>query len=349
MSETINVGKQLKRSLPIAFENLVNMLMTLVDTLVVSQLGATALGALGAMTVIINIMQMGIQTINVSNSTLLAKAIGEEDMHKEKLITGNSMILTLILSLITIIIGCVIQPILPGLFKVDRICNTYLTIRLIGFVQNSFVTVLSGHQRTIGNQGKILLLRIIAIILNLILDFIALENGYGVQGIAWVTVLIDTVVALYLLLKSKVTVKYKFENQYFGEILKLFEWNFVERLVLRIDQFVFNVIVARMGSLEYAVHVILIQISEMYEAFVQGFGDGITISVGIATGDGHNNSMVNVKAVAKKLIRICSLVFPIIVWAIAMVIMRISLKEYEEQVIFLKVLPLLSTIQEPIQ
>jgi len=36
MEETIDVKKQIKISLPIAFENLVNILMTLVDTLVIS-------------------------------------------------------------------------------------------------------------------------------------------------------------------------------------------------------------------------------------------------------------------------------------------------------------------------
>jgi len=36
MEETINTKKQLKISLPIAFENLINVLMTLVDTVVIS-------------------------------------------------------------------------------------------------------------------------------------------------------------------------------------------------------------------------------------------------------------------------------------------------------------------------
>lgn len=36
MEETINSKKQLKISLPIAFENLINILMTLVDTIVIS-------------------------------------------------------------------------------------------------------------------------------------------------------------------------------------------------------------------------------------------------------------------------------------------------------------------------
>lgn len=293
------------------------------------------------MSVIINIMQMSIQTINVSNITLVANAIGEKNNDKVKLITGNSIIMTIFISIITILIIYIIQPTFPNLFKVDKICITYLTIRLIGFIQSSIVTVLSGHQRTIGNQGNILNLRIFAVILNLILDLVAVKLNYGITGVAWVTVFIDTILAFYLLFKSKNTVKYRFIKEYFIEIFKLFKWNFVERIATRIDNFIFNLIVARMGNLEYAVHVILIQIANIYGAFIQGFGDGITISVGIASGDKKKDSMNKVKDVAKKLINICSIIFPIIVFIIAIVIMNISLKEKELQNIFFRVLPLL--------
>ncbi len=56
------------------------------------------------MAVVINIMQMSIQTINVTNSSLIAKAIGEKDENKIKLISGNSIMLTMIISIITILI-----------------------------------------------------------------------------------------------------------------------------------------------------------------------------------------------------------------------------------------------------
>lgn len=341
MNEEINIKKQLKISVPIAFESLINILMTLVDTLVISVIGTTELAALGAMSVIINIMQMSIQTMNVSNNTLVAKAIGEKDENKVKLTTGNSIFITILISIITIIIIYIIKPVFPNLFEVDEICNIYLTIRLIGFIQSSIVTVLSGHQRTIGNQGNILVLRIFAVVLNLILDLIAVKQGYGIKGVAWVTVFIDTILATYLLIKSKNTIKYKLNKIYFKEIFKLFKWNFIERIASRVDNFIFNLIVAKMGNLEYAVHVILIQIANIYEAFIQGFGDGITISIGIASGNNKENSMKKVKEVAKKLINICAFIFPIIVFIIAIIVMRISLQEKELQNIFYSVLPLL--------
>lgn len=340
MEKSINIKSQLKISLPIAFESLINILMTLVDTLVISLIGTKELAALGAMSVILNLMQMSIQTVNVSNNTLIAKSLGENNLDKLKLISGNSVILTIWISIITILLITFIQPIFPSLFNVDVIAITYLGIRLLGFIQSSLVTVLSGLQRTIGNQKNIFYLRVFAVVLNLILDIIAVHYGYGVIGVGLVTVFIDTILSIYLCIYSRKNVRIKFVSKYFKDILKLFKWNFIERIASRVDNFIFNLIVARMGNLEYSVHVILLEIVNVYESFIQGFGDGITISVGIASGINDNNYMKRVKNVAKKLIKYCSLILPFIVLIIAIIIMNISLRDIDLQRIFISVLPL---------
>lgn len=340
MNDDINVRSQLKISLPIAFESLINILMTLVDTLVISLVGTTELAALGAMSVIINLMQMGIQTINVSTNTLVAKSLGEKNYNKTKLLIGNSIILTLIISLITMIVVFIIKPILPPLFKVDVIANTYLIIRLFGFIQSSLVTILSGYQRTIGNQKNILYLRVFAVILNLILDIIAVKLNYGIIGVALVTIFIDTILFIYLSIYSRKNIKLKFSHTYFNDILNLFKWNFIERIATKVDNFIFNLIVARMGNLEYSVHVILIQISNIYDSFIQGFGDGITISIGIATGNIDTDYMKKVKKVARKLINYVSVIFPFIVLIISLIVMNISLKDIQMQKIFFSILPI---------
>lgn len=223
MEEIKNINSQLKISLPIAFENLTNILMTLIDTIVISVVGIKELAALGAMNVILNMMQMSIQTINVSNSTLVAKSLGEKNTDKIKLFIGNSLIFAIGISIFIIVVVFLIHPIFPPLFNVDNIATVYLTIRLFGFIQNSIVTILSGYQRTIGNQTIILYLRIIAIILNLILDIITVHYGHGIVGIALVTISIDTILAIYLCIYSRKNIKIKFAQKYFEEILKLFK------------------------------------------------------------------------------------------------------------------------------
>ena len=341
MDEALTAKKQLKISLPIAFENFINILMTLIDTLVVATLGTNELGAIGAMVVILNLMQISIQAINVSNIALLSKAKGEKNDKQMKMITGNSIIITFLISIITILFVYVIRPIFPALFNVDKICITYITIRLIGFTQNSVVTVLTGHQRTIGKQGLILLLRIIAVVFNLIFDLLVVKYNYGVPGVAGVTVSIDTILCIYLLVKSKSTVKYKFNKDILKQLFNLFKWNCTERIVSRIDNFVFNILVSRMGPLEYAVHVIVIQIRDVSQSFIQGFSDGITISIGIESGNKNKKRMDIAKKVIRKLINIFSIIVTLLTTVAAIIIAYIALKENELMLIFYSVLPLL--------
>ena len=104
MEETLNVKKQLKISIPIATENFINILMTLVDTLVIATLGTNELGAIGAMAVILNIMQMSIESINVSNMALLAKSQGEKNQKQVKLLTGNAVMITILIAMAMILV-----------------------------------------------------------------------------------------------------------------------------------------------------------------------------------------------------------------------------------------------------
>ena len=339
--ERINNKKQLEVSLPIAFENLMGVLMTLIDTVVISTIGVIELGAIGAMSVILSIMEMGIHAIHVSNNTLVAREIGKDDKSQIKLFAGNAILMTVLFSIITIVVTYFLSPVFPSLFNVDKICITYLIIRLFGFVQGSLSHVIAGYQRTIGHHTNILTVRFIAVISNLFFDYIVVKLGYGIVGVAWVTVLIDTIQLIYLSFKARKNVNLKYNKDIFKEILSLVKWNYFERIVSKIDQFVFNIVVSRMGPLEYAVHVILIQIVNVYESFVSGFGEGISINVGIASGDGKERNIHHVENVAKKIINKCSVIFPVIIFFISIIVMKISMKEMELQIIFYEVLPVI--------
>lgn len=341
MDEILDVKKQLKISLPIAFENFINILMTLIDTLVIATLGVNELGAIGAMGVIIDSMDMFIKSMNISNVALISKAKGENDTERIKIQTGNSVIASVIISTIIIFIIILVKPSFPALFNVDKICITYISIRLVGFIQNSIVTILSGHQRAIGKQGNIMMIRIIAAIMNLILDLLMLKLGYGVAGVAWITVFIDTVISIYLLMKTKRGISYRVKKEVLFQTLDLFKWNFMERIVNKVDKFVFNILVSRIGPLEYAVHVIVIQIRDVSQAFIQGFSEGISITIGVETSSKTKVRVQATKKVIRKIINIFSIIIPILTVIIAIIVAHISLKENNLLLIFYSVLPLL--------
>lgn len=81
MEEKILIKKQLKLSLPIGFENFIVTLMSLIDAIVVANLGVSYLTAIGAIGVILNILQIFPQSLSVSNIALLTK---NEDKNIQK-------------------------------------------------------------------------------------------------------------------------------------------------------------------------------------------------------------------------------------------------------------------------
>lgn len=115
----------------------------------------------------------------------------------------------------------------------------------------------------------------------------------------------------------------------------------MERIVSRIDTFVFNIVVSRIGTLEYAVHVIVIQIRDVSQAFIQGFSDGISITVGIESSTKIKNRIQKAKDSIRKVINILSVVVPILTFVIAIIISCISLNGKDLMKIFYMVLPLL--------
>lgn len=319
--ENITVKKQLRLSLPMAFVGLINVLMTLIDLIVVSRIGINEIGAIGAMTVVIDLLVLPIDTINISNIILISRNINEKE--KFKLFTGNSIILSTIMSCVLIIMTIGISPIFPSIFNVSDICNNYLSVRLIGFMSVIISTILSSHQIVLENQHRILLLRVMSLICNLIFNIIAVFLGYGLVGIAWVTVLIDTICSIYLIYISRNTISLKINRDYISEILTLFKWNIVERLGTRIDKLLFNIIVSRMGNVLYSIHIIVIEVYKVYEKFIQEYINGITISFSKIVKENNKERLEKFKKVSKILTKECNYMIAVVFSIILVIVINI--------------------------
>lgn len=141
--------QQLELSLPSAIECIIMTLISMVDTFAISYLGSTAIAAVGAMVSIINFLNLVLKSIQVSNNVTIARAIGRNDGEKLKVTTGTAVFLATIFQFICIVLTISFSHFIPEIFNVDKICLTYLYIRLIGTIPAGISTIISGHERTI--------------------------------------------------------------------------------------------------------------------------------------------------------------------------------------------------------
>lgn len=335
MQEKI-ISKQLKISLPMAFENLTTTLMSLIDAIIIANLGASFVSAIGAVSVILNILQMTPQSINVTNIALMTKNSDDENTKKQYF--AESILLCFYLSLLSIVIAILISPIVPKIFKVDAIANTYLFIRLGGFLQSSLLTIFYGYLRVENKQNTVLIIQIVSVISNLIFDLIAVSFGGGIIAVAIVTIAIDTVAMLVTVFLINRKIVLKFTKNKIKDIFNLFKWNFIERIISRIDYFIFNILVARMGNEQYAVHTILVQLSNSSQSFIQGYSDGMTLTIGKINDE---NKMKNILKQFKRMVFICCFLFSVLILTISIPIILIAFKELSLRKLSFELLPIL--------
>lgn len=283
--------KYLDLALPSGFECIVGVLITMTDAFMISQFGSEIIASVGAMGTVIDFMYLVLQSINVSNNVIVARLLGKNDKDQAKVTVGTALIIAIICSLICIILTLSISKFIPKMFLVNKIGLVYLYIRLIGVIPNTILTILGGYQRTLGNSRRMLNIRILCFFINAILDFIFIKLGFGITGVAISTVLAEIINMIVLIYFSKKLVKIKFEKSIAKEEFDLIRYNIYERIFKRGSNFILNVIISRIGAIQYAAHIIVMQFLDLINNFLHGTGIGTQTIIATSIGSNDNEKI----------------------------------------------------------
>lgn len=304
--------KYLDLALPSGFECIVGVLITMTDTFMISQFGSEIIASVGAMGTVIDFMYLVLQSINVSNNVIVARLLGKNDKEQAKITVGTALIIAIICSLICIILTLSISKFIPRMFLVNNIGLVYLYIRLIGVIPNTILTILSGYQRTLGNSKRMLNIRILCFFINAVLDFTFIKLGFGITGVALSTILVEIINMIVLVYYSKKLVKIKFVKSIAKEEFSLIRYNVYERIFKRGSNFILNIIMSRIGALQYAAHIIVMQFLDLINNFLHGTGIGtqtmIATSIGSNDNEKINNTTKIINSLNKKIVYITTVI-----------------------------------------
>lgn len=276
--------KYLNLALPSGFECIVGVLITMTDTFMISRFGSKIIATVGAMGTVIDFMYLILQSINVSNNVIVARLLGKSEKNKMKTATGTALLISIFFSILCILAILSTSSFLPNIFAVEKIGLIYLYIRLIGVIPNTILTILSGYQRTLGNSKKMLYVRIFALVINALLDFLFIEIGFGIAGVALATVIVETLNMIILIYYCKKIVNLEYNKDIAKEEFKLIKYNVYERLFKRGSNFILNIIMSRIGHIQYATHLIVIQFLDILNNFLHGTGIGTQTMIATAIG-----------------------------------------------------------------
>lgn len=194
-------------TLPMLIGNIAQQLYNTVDSIVVGRyVGDNALAAVGSAGPIVNLMMVLFMGVATGTGIMVSQYFGAKSRDDLAITIGNSIVASVVVSLIIMIFGPLISsPLLRLLNTPESIlgwCESYLNIMFIGTVGMVFYNILSGVLRGLGDSFSALLYLLVATFLNIGMDILFVAKfDMGVSGVALATVLAQAVSAVLCVCK----------------------------------------------------------------------------------------------------------------------------------------------------
>ncbi len=190
------IGKLLlKQSVPAAMGFLVMSFYQMVDTFFVSKfIGETAIGAITVVLPITFLISSFGMAIGVGGSSIISRALGNDDKERAEQTFGNQLLLTFSLVVLFVIIGFVFNEQILKLFGANKFilpeAKTYFNILLLGIPFLGWAMMSNNVIRAEGKPKVAMLTLVIPAVVNIVLDPILIYYlDMGIAGAAWATTL----------------------------------------------------------------------------------------------------------------------------------------------------------------
>lgn len=296
-------GTCLKMAWPSALESVLVALVSSVDTMMVGQLGPAAISAVGITTQPKFILLAVIITLNVGVTAIVARRKGEGDLKGANRCLKQALVISLTLSAVMTAVGLIFtEPLLriAGAgddFIVDAVA--YFRIILTTNVFNCCAMTMNAAQRGFGNTRVSMVTNVSANLVNVALNYLLINGIWifprlGVRGAAVATACSSVVMFSIALISvtrhtsTRLSIimdrSWKFDRRTVGGITKVGSSALVEQLFMRVGFFVFALLVAKLGTIQFATHQICMNLINMSFAFGDGLGVASTSLVGQGLG-----------------------------------------------------------------
>ena len=281
---------------PSTLESFLVALVSVVDTIMVSSLGAAAIAAIGLTNQPKFICLALFLSMNVAVSAIVARRKGEGDRAGANRVLRQAILLTLLFTVIVTAAALLFaEPVLrfAGTNEdTHGLATGYFRI-IVGFqVFNVLNMVINAAQRGVGNTRIAMRTNITSNLVNIVCNYLLIGGHFGfpalgVNGAAIATV-IGTVVAcgmalrsvmhpdsfLYLFYGSESSEKRGFDAGTLRTIANIGSSTLAEQLFLRFGFLMYTMVVAKLGTNAFAAHQIGMNIITISFAF----GDGLSVA-----------------------------------------------------------------------
>lgn len=285
-------------AMPAVAEMVSIALIQMIDMAMVGALGAFAMAAIGLTMQPRMIFMALFIALNIGVTAIVArqKGAGNQDEARACLRTGITMsvVIAIFVSALSVTIA---RPfmILAGA-EVDTLEYATQYFRILGasFFFTGLSTTICAAQRGIGDTRVTLMVNLPANVVKIIANFLLIGGNLGfpamgVAGAGWATVIaamVSFTLAVHSLTKKQSYLKTSFKDNWrpnfdmMKRIFKIGGNSAVEQLALRIGFFLYAMIIASLGTIAFAAHMIGMQLMHLSFTFADGIAAAATSLVG---------------------------------------------------------------------
>ncbi|WP_010296817.1 MATE family efflux transporter [Clostridium senegalense] len=328
-----------------------------VDTYFAGKINDSAIAAIGVTNLIVNVFITFFTAISIGTSAIVARNFGKKDIDKVNSVIKQSIILGSIIGLIVGLINLIFYKqilMISGVSdKVLSYATPYYIIVVVPSVVLSLSLILSSCLRATKDTNTPMIATGIANILNILLNFIFINIGMGIVGIALATTvsrIMNVVILIIKLKKNKNEInlqlkKWSIEKETIKSIVKIGIPAGIEKLIMRLGQIVYNGMIISIGISAYVAHNVAGNIESYSYIPAMGFGVATTTFIGITLGENNvkkSNEMVFVSYVMTTILMV-SIGIIFFIFAPQLASIFTNTKEVQEMVI--RVLRLIALFQ----
>ena len=296
-------------ALPSLVELVLTSLTSMADQIMVGrlpgQLGVQALSAVGLCMNPKFILMTALMAINTGTTAVVARYRGMGNQEKANQTFKQSLIFNIFLSAIMMVIGVVFARELIGLIAGNGISETtveyavtYFRIQMYGFIPLMMTNTVTSTLRAIGDSKMPMVYNTIANVVNLFFNYGLIYGKLGmpemdVAGASLATVIgqcVAFVIAMYIMFSKKryVYLDFKEKTGYnktiMSNVLGIGLPSMLEQLCLRIGIIIYSRIVASLGDIAYATHMVCMNIQSLTFMSGMAFQNSATTLMGQSLG-----------------------------------------------------------------
>ena len=293
--------------LRIAWPSLIELTLTqlasMVDMMMIGQLGAWALTSVGLTTQPKFLLMSLFMAMNVGATALIARNKGAGNKAHADMILRQAITMTFTISIVMSALGFVFARELVhfmGAQDEQTLAGgtAYLQIQMLGFVFMALTTTITAALRGAGNSKTAMVYNMVANVVNVILNYLLIYGKFGfprmeVAGASLATIIgqfVAFLLALRAVMGNRNYVRLRFKDgmkpnfKVMKSIAAIGVPAMAEQLAMRVGMIIYTKTVASLGNIAYATHQVCMNILSLSFMIGQAFAVSATTLVGQSLG-----------------------------------------------------------------